>query len=198
MQNPKVVLIAIALLFFVPLLLAVLMRSGWWDFQPSSLSNRGTLVQPITVFPFEATEPAHGTHSGMATEQWRLVYTLPPGCAENCLHTLAALRQVHLALGRERERVAMLLLAPSGLDADLRAAIARIHADFQLRVDTHGDAAALLGRLAGPDRTPFGTQPGQAFLLDPGANIILRYAPGFDPQDISHDLDRLLTWTQGA
>jgi len=198
MQNPKVVLIAIALLFFVPLMLAVLMRAGWWDFQPSSLSNRGTLVQPITVFPIEATAPADGALPAVAPGQWQVLYTLPAICAENCLRSLAALRQVHLALGRERGHVAMLLLSPSGPDAELRATIARIHADFQLRIDTHGGAAALLGRLAGPDGAPFGTQPGQAFLLDPGANIILRYAPGFDPQDISRDLDRLLTWTQGA
>ncbi|MFT7563594.1 MAG: hypothetical protein ACI8ZT_001241, partial [Bacteroidia bacterium] len=33
------------------------------------------------------------------------------------------------------------------------------------------------------------------FLLDPSANIILRYVPGFDFKDIDQDLDRLLTWS---
>jgi hypothetical protein len=53
-RNPRFVLAAIALLFIAPLLLAVLMRSSWWDFKPSETTNRGILVEPPMALPLSA------------------------------------------------------------------------------------------------------------------------------------------------
>ena len=46
LRNPRLVLAAIVLLFFGPVLLAVWMHSERWGFAPSGTSNLGTLVQP--------------------------------------------------------------------------------------------------------------------------------------------------------
>lgn len=195
MNNPRMVLVTIAVLFFAPLLLAMLMRSGWWDFQPSSLSNRGTLVHPVSALPPGALGPMGPSAGADCTGRWIVLYLLPEACAVECRHELANLRQVHLASGRDRERVEICLLGQRPLSQQEMDELHGIYPDFRLLLDRGGAAKSLLAALTGPDGEGFGSAMGQAFLLDPAANIILRYAPGFDPQDLSQDLDRLLTWT---
>ena len=197
MQNPRVLLITIALLFFAPLLLAVMMRSGWWNFTPSKLSNRGTLVQPASAFPVDATQELDAPTAPSGHGGWTVVYLLPRHCEQACQKSIAALRQVHLATGRDRDRVGLWMLTSQPPGENERSMLHAIYPGFQLRLDPDGRAKALLAGLHGSHGDSFGDSPGQAFLLDPGGNIILRYAAGFDPRDLRQDLDRLLTWTPG-
>lgn len=191
MQNPKLVLIVIAVLFFGPLLLALLMRSEWWDFRPSSLSNRGTLVQPPAALPLDSIKALPDSPEGARAGAWVVLYSLPAECHEACQKSVTSLRQLHLATGRHRDRVEVWLLA-SGQPAPRTLALVRgIYPRFHLLLDASGEAGRVLAGLGG---TPGDPLAGQAFLLDPQANIILRYAPDFHPHDISQDLDRLLTW----
>jgi hypothetical protein len=195
-NNPRAVLITIAILFLAPLALALMMRSGWWDFTPSRLSNRGTLVQPAMPLRADMTRALPGTEQDTRTRgQWTILYPLPTDCSTACQKTLAELRQVHLATGRERERVAIWLLAHASLETEQRESLLAIYPGFVWRLDPGGEARSMLAELSGAKGSAFGDARGQAFLLDPAANIILRYAPGFDPRDLSQDLDRLLTWT---
>lgn len=196
MNAPRVVLLTIAVLFFTPLLLALLMRSGWWDFRPEQLSNRGTLVQPVAAMPPDAIVPMDAGAIADDAGQWTVLYLLPKPCATDCRHHLANLRQVHLASGRDRDRVEIWLIAQPPMAQQERDELHSIYRDFRLWLDLEGEAKHLLAALTSPDGAAFGGHSGQAFLLDPAANIILRYAPGFDPQDLSQDLDRLLTWSQ--
>lgn len=196
MKAPRLVLVTIAILFFTPLLLAVLMRSGWWDFRPDQLSNRGTLVQPVTAMAPDAIVPIDPAEIAGAAEPWAVLYLLPKACATDCRHHLANLRQVHLASGRDRDRVEIWLIGQRPMAQQQRDELYGIYPDFRLWLDREGEAERLLAALSGPDGAAFGSEAGQAFLLDPAANIILRYAPGFDPQDLGQDLDRLLTWSQ--
>jgi len=194
MQNPRLVLIVIAVLFFGPLLLALLMRSEWWDFRPSSLSNRGSLVQPPVDFPLHAVTALPDTTAGATTGAWVVLYSLPAECHEACQKTVTALRQLHLATGRHRDRVEIWLLASRQPPAQTLAVLGGIYPEFRLLLDASGEAGRVLAGLGGPAQDPQTPLAGLAFLLDPQANIILRYAADFHPHDISQDLDRLLTW----
>jgi peroxiredoxin len=191
MQNPKLVLIVIAVMFFGPLLLALLMRSEWWDFRPSSLSNRGTLVQPPAALPLESIKALPNSPEGASAGAWVVLYSLPADCPEACQKTVTGLRQLHLATGRHRDRVEIWLLARRQPAAQTLDVLGSIYPEFHLLLDASGEAGRVLtglGEAAGDSLA------GQAFLLDPRANIILRYAPDFHPHEISQDLDRLLTW----
>lgn len=191
MQNPKLVLIVIALLFFGPLLLALLMRSEWWDFRPSGLSNRGTLVQPPAALPLDSIQALPNSPQGARAGAWVVLYSLPSECHEACQKSVTSLRQLHLATGRHRERVEIWLLASRQPAPRTLALLRGIYPRFHLLLDAGGEAGRVLADLGGAPGDPLA---GQAFLLDPQANIILRYAPDFHPHDISQDLDRLLTW----
>ena len=71
MQNPRILLIIIATLFAAPLLLAVLMRSSWWDFKPSELSNRGILVQPPVALDLNSLVPVAGADEQGSARKYR-------------------------------------------------------------------------------------------------------------------------------
>ena len=198
LQSPKFVLITIALLFFTPLLLAVLMRSGWWDFKPSSFSNRGTLVQPPVALPMAKLDLQYARSGKLRgnRDQWVLLYPFPVTCDSACQRAVTGLRQIHKAAGRDRPRVALWLLTPQQTSLETQNMLVGIYPGFDILIDSSGEAGLTLAALEDDTGTRDRLlQRGQAFLLDPATNIILRYTPDFDPNDINKDLDRLLTWS---
>lgn len=192
-QNPKLVLVAIGLLFFLPLLLAVTMRSQWWDFKPESLSNRGQLVQPpVAVAPGLAQAHSSGNAEySLDQGRWVILYPYPGQCESACQKAIAGLRQVHLATGRHQEQVVIWLLSAQPAAPEVQELLLAIYPQFEIRFDTDQQIFGMLGQI----EHQADLQYGQAYLLDPAANIILRYPPGFDPGDINQDLDRLLAWS---
>jgi len=192
-QNPKFVLVAIGLLFFTPLLLAILMRSDWWDFRPDSLSNRGQLVQPPVSLEGMGgrVQYTRQTDSLGVARQWVVLFPFPANCERECQKSVIGLRQIHLAAGRNRNKLAIWLLSPRQVNSEVLSKLLAIYTEIDIRIDENQKIFELLARIQGASDLQYG----QAFLLDPAANIILRYQPGFDPNDINKDLDRLLAWS---
>ena len=56
LRRNRMLLVAIFALFFIPLLLAMLMRSEWWDFTPPGTTNAGRLLGTRST-------PATGRHT---------------------------------------------------------------------------------------------------------------------------------------
>jgi peroxiredoxin len=186
------------MLFLAPLLVAVMMRSAWWDFKPAGYSNLGTLVQPPIALPAAnlelqyARSPTETDRGG----QWVLLYPFPAMCAAKCQRDVAGLRQVHIATGRNRSSVAIWLLTPEPTSMETQKILVSLYPEFKVMIDRGGAAGRALLSVPGPG--PAGQnlwQSGQAFLLDPATNIIMRYTPDFDPNDINQDLDHLLKWS---
>lgn len=181
-RSNRRVLLGIFILFFTPLLLALLMHSDWWSFEPVQTTNVGELLDPPMplrlddldlLFPLQAErQPALG--------RWWMIYVYDGSCGQQCERDLAGLRQVHRALGRFQDRVGIAVLSPPGFDDQQVRRLHDIYPQFhQLNSNSTGLAR---------DR--------RAFLLDPAGNIILAYQPGFDPNDINRDLKRLLNWSK--
>ena len=51
MTRQQITLLGIFALFLAPVLLVVMMRSSWWQYQPEKFKNRGQLVQPPVQLP---------------------------------------------------------------------------------------------------------------------------------------------------
>ena len=190
LQNPKFTLIAIATLFVVPLLMAVLMRSSLWNFEPSSYANRGELIEPPIALDVSALEVQHLSKpvDPLTARKWVMLYPMPAQCHSACMEDIARLRQIHIATGRKRDRVAIWLVSPENVPEQQLDQLLAVYAELGV----FSDPLRSINPKLYVDGTPGG---GQAFLLDPSANIILRYAAGFDPNDIDKDLHRLLTWS---
>lgn len=182
-RRNRATLVAIAVLFFAPLLLAVLMQSHWWSYGPAETVNRGTLVQPPVPVQGDGGAP------------WRVVHVLEASCVAACERAVTGLRQMHIAAGRHREAITVELVGEQGLEEAERVRLQAIYRDFVLTAPAPpplADALAEAARRAWPEG---GEQAGRSFLIDPRGNIILAYARGTDPNDLYRDLQRLLKWS---
>jgi hypothetical protein len=194
-QNPRLTLLFIFLLFGAPVVIATLMHSPWWQYRPAEMTNRGTLIQPPVSVDF--TTLRFGSDERPVTapaRQWALLYPVSEPCDGDCLADIESLRQIHRATGRHQDQLVMVPLARSG-SQDQTAALLEVYATFHPASDDSGQLFASLRSFA--DVTTDGAlTPGQAFLVDPSGNIMMRYAAGFDPTDLSKDLKRLLKWSE--
>lgn len=199
MQNPRTLLIIIATLFAAPLLLAVLMRSSWWDFKPSELSNRGILVQPPVALDLGELVPVAEADIQGSARPWQVLLLVGDRCPEDCRQALVGVRQVHLASGKHRDDVGLVVVSRLLPEPSTVAEIREIYTEFHVLHDANGALSRALAVIAeqGDDTGPKTSHwRAQALVLDPAAHIILRYEPGFDPKDLAEDLDRLLTWSR--
>jgi hypothetical protein len=194
-QHPRLTLLFIFLLFGTPVVIATLMHSPWWQYRPAEMTNRGTLIQPPV--PVDFTRLRFGSAEQPVTapgRQWALLYPVTVPCNGGCLADVESLRQIHRATGRRQEQLVIVPLARPR-SQDQTATLLEVYAAFHPATDESGKLFASLQTFA--DVTADGAlTPGQAFLADPSGNIMMRYAAGFDPADLSKDLKRLLKWSE--
>lgn len=127
-------------------------------------SNHGTLINP----PISATYLYHPT----TTKLWRIVY-LPKQCDAQCKAIYFKLGQVKKALGKESQRVTVLLL-DSVPD----------HLINQLQQDlTHATQHAF-------------TVQDKIYLLDPLGNLFMYYASQANLMDVLKDMKKVLEVSQ--
>jgi len=188
LSRQQLTLIGIFALFFGPLLLVMLMRSSWWQYQPSGLKNLGQLVQPAVQLSLDRTQDTE--------DKWLILYVLDQPCEEGCIENVTALRQVHRAAGRHGEHLAVALLSDVQISPELRASLEVIYPGFVFLVDSE---QASLNALANINSSLAMDNPDiddvHTYVLDPMLNVILAYQNGASPSDIHKDLKRLLKWS---
>ncbi|MDD1782018.1 hypothetical protein LRP49_12635 [Enterovibrio sp. ZSDZ35] len=162
MTGKKAVLF-VTIAFLLPVLAAKLvLEMGWYN---KGVTNSGELLSG-------QTQTEWLQHQG----QWRLIYTLPDNCDEQCESALFQLNQIPVAVGRERERVASILLVPENRADDEPA---------QPEVTEQTIDAAQLQTLSALPHA------GEAiYLVDPLNNLILAYP-------IPHSKDAQISQSKG-
>ncbi len=114
------------------------------------------------------------------TRPWQLVYATMGPCEQQCVQHLGRLRQVHLALGREGNRVQRAAWHVGSLQ--LRDPELTSHAlDDEVG---RGIAAALDAE---------GLRSGRVYVTDPRGLVILSYPPDVEQKELLRDLARLLS-----
>ena len=187
LSRQQLTLLGIFALFFGPLLLVMMMRSSWWQYQPSGLKNQGQLVQPPVTLSLNQTEAID--------DKWLILYVLDQPCDQGCIESVTALRQIHRAAGRNGEHLAIALLSSTRTDPALRSRLEEIYPEFNFMVDSPQTALSKLETInsgitsANPESDEIHT-----YILDPMLNVILAYRSSADPTDIHKDLKRLLKW----
>jgi hypothetical protein len=187
-MNKKTIIL-IFLFFLTPVIIAVLLHSQWFSWQPGGTRNHGELIQPVIPLPeFETMSSGSSLSREDLLERWQLVHLRSTPCDEACIEDLYWLRQVRVAQDRHQPDVGLLLISTVALPESVRAQVTELADDFAI-ID--GDAGRELAGIF----PPAGVNEG-SYILDPMANIILGYAADADPNGIRRDLRRLLTWTQ--
>jgi hypothetical protein len=176
-------LIGIFALFMGPVILVMLMRSSWWQYQPAKLKNHGHLVQPPVELVLQQSDQLRG--------RWTVLYIPEQPCGQACLDHAAALRQIHTAAGRNRDKLNIALLHRKPPDTELQERLGAIYPAFEPLVET---APGPWRALASIDtQVPADSSgPVSTYVLDPVLNVVLAYRAGDDPNGIHKDLRRLL------
>jgi hypothetical protein len=184
LSRQQLTLIGIFALFLGPVLLVILMRSSWWQYQPSGMKNQGYLVQPPVSLPLDKTEGIEG--------KWLILYVLEPPCDQPCVESLTELRQIHRAAGRHSEHLAIALLSEKPAEPEQRASLETIYPEFNFLVDSRNTSKDKLDLINA--EFEINSDEIRTYILDPMHNVILAYRSGANPADIHKDLKRLLKW----
>jgi len=188
LSRQQLTLLGIFALFFGPLLLVILMRSSWWQYQPPGLKNQGHLVQPPVHLSLEQIGDIDG--------KWLILYVLDQPCGQSCIENITALRQIHRASGRNGEHLGVALLSNTTTDPELRARLDAIYPEFRFPVDSGNSALETLKNInMDLARDIADLDNIHTYVLDPMRNVILAYQTNADPADIHKDLKRLLKWS---
>lgn len=207
MNNSKLKLALLLSGFLVPLILAT------WYFRitstssVSATSNHGVLISPLLDLPAlglldEDGAPAYQTFEEMTAgvdpddydpRPWQLLFMSTADCDAACVERLYFLRQMHIRLNRESDRVQRVFVLVDAASAVLPKELLDTFAAQQpdLR-SVRGNPATLDAQLApsAGGRDPVAEH--FIYVADPVGNIMLYFTPENTLEDILDDIDKLL------
>lgn len=158
----------------------------YYVFPPSGRTNYGALIEPqIALGPLAAGDPL-----GRFRGQWLLVAIQDGACDEACARRLYFLRQTHASLGKNRDRVEMVLLTTGSAAFPVEpfpVELARAHPQLH-RFEVGRDAVARWFPVDAGD----GAARDHLFVVDPQHNLMMRFPRDPDPAATRKDLGRLL------
>ncbi|MEM1412507.1 MAG: hypothetical protein AAGH19_09115 [Pseudomonadota bacterium] len=190
-NRNRLILVALFVLFLIPLVAAILLQPEQLGEDPLITVNRGDLVTPPV--PMNPAGLAVRSEAGPAAleRRWLLVHPIIDGCDARCESVITDLRQVHIGTGRYQDKVAVLLLATETLPASEAERLSAIYERLVIATDpTGGTRTALLAANKG-----IAPASGTTFVADPEGNLMLHYAPGYARGDLNKDLKKLLKWS---
>lgn len=179
MKHKTASLWLVALVCFGPLAAALFIYYGPFgrSWLPQLPGSRELLATPVPL-------PAEWRDADESPEPWQLIYARMTPCEQQCVQHLGRLLQVHLALGRDQDRVRRAVWHTGALPplGDL-ALVARPLESAAGR----GMVAAL-----GEERL----REGRVYVADPRGVVILSYPPDVEQKELLRDLERLLSGTE--
>lgn len=203
MTRQQVTLLSIFALFLTPVLLVVMMRSSWWQYEPEKFKNRGLMVQPtvqLPVEPFQADSPDQDGNKSLASAangKWLLLYVMPENCDRKCTDDIVTLRQIHKAAGRQGKHLSIVILNTNKTGSEIQSEIESIYLELNFVANPPAETLATLAQIS------VGLESGaersirvRTFVVDPMLNVMLAYGEDANPGDISKDLKRLLHWSR--
>ncbi len=96
-KKNKLTIIALALLFGLPVIAAVVLNSRWVDWQPGAAKNYGELIAPVLPLPADLREDVEEGH-------WQFVFVDDAdACGSDCDNQWQKVLNMHKVLGRRSE-----------------------------------------------------------------------------------------------
>ena len=174
---------------------------AYYVFPPSERTNYGALIEPQRPVPPVAAELIHAPAEALAAGatgtgaapgaglaglkgHWIMLAVDHGECALPCAEKLYFMRQTHASLGKERDRVARVLLVTD--PTPLPPAILTAHPDLWVWRVNKADIDALFPVEEGT------TLADHIYVIDPLHNLMMRFPKDPDPSHTRKDLQRLL------
>lgn len=180
----------VLVVFLGPVLVAVLLYANAERWLPDNPSGQhGQLfepVEPLEDVPFVSLD-GQPLGADDLRGKWTVVVLAAGSCQEGCRQTLYKVRQAHKAQGKNIGRVQRLFVALDGTPGGAAR-------DFLAEEHPHLDLAKPVGskEVLAPFRHPQARGLKGVYVLDPHANLVLRYGPDFRAKGLIKDLESLL------
>lgn len=175
-------------LFFIPLFLAIfLYYSG--SLSGVKRTNYGQLIQPplhTNALPFITQKNQAQFH------RWLLIYFIEAPCNQICKRDLYLLRQMHVSLGKDANRVMRIIVIEQSVSSpqlisDLQRSYPNSEIHLMNKQQLQQFFAAQKGMLK--------TNTDALLIADPLGNVILYNAQNFVAKGVLADLRRLLKYS---
>lgn len=175
--GPRWTLFALLAVCVLPVVAAYV---AYYWLPPEGRTHNGELLppRPAPLSRLSVQNPA------ALSGRWLLVTVDSASCDAPCQHKLWLMRQVRTAMGDKAHRVERLWLVTGDGEPD-----ARLVQAFQGMQFAHVSADALEVFAADRPRADY------IYLLDPRAQVIMRYVASEDPKGVIRDLERLLRYS---
>lgn len=172
-------LILLLVVFIVPILLAKLALDNQW--LSLGVTNKGQLLtQALTTDEL-------GIAQQIPDKKWLIIYRLPNSCSEACLHSIEAVHNSYVAIGKDRPRVAAVLIKGDALSKE----------ESQQLSSSQWHVLNLTAQIEAVLPEP------QVFIADPLGNIILTHKVPMQTQQqadfgkaILADMKKLLKYSK--
>lgn len=184
-------LLALAALFFVPLVAAFWLYYGPAGWRPAGGSHQGDLIDPARPLPSIALPTADGppTDAGFLRGRWTMLYVGDGLCDQRCRKALYLMRQSRTALNKDMDRVQRVFLVTDRCcDRDF---LAQEHPDLIVVWVEDAASAAILEPFPTYEGVPV-ADAGRIYLIDPLGNLLMSYPASAPDKALLTDVKKLL------
>ena len=187
-------MIALMAVFALPIALASLLYSVGW--RPQGAVNHGELLQPARPIQDVSLQTLDGERLNFSRlhKKWTMLYFEGPECSDVCRENLRKMRQVHLAQGKDVDRVQRVFVVTNAAPPGGLREVLQENPDMKVLTGSAENIKKLAGQFGLPAGTPFALH--RIYVLDPLGNFIMSYSPSADPNGIRKDFNRLLKISQ--
>ncbi len=182
------VLILLFLFFAVPLLLVTLMHELDWHPQGSSYGELIAPARPLHMPPGLQDADGKPLDSALWRDKWSIVY-IADECSSTCQQRLYGMRQLHVSLAKDIDRIQRVLISPAK-DAAL---LLQQYPDLVL-IHQPESGLTSLSRQFDLNGIP-ATTGNRLYLVDPLGNIMMSFPPTVSDADVRKDISRLLRYS---
>ncbi|MBL4772262.1 MAG: hypothetical protein JKX98_01220 [Alcanivoracaceae bacterium] len=174
----KLSIIALALLFITPVIVAIVLNSNLIKFSPESFKNYGSFIQP----PIKITDKQS---LKKFEEYWTVIYHHSGDCSADCLKMIDTLYRIRLTKGHKMKKVKLLVLHPENTTIEIPSQYSSIEQQSYAATDNLNKILTELSPLS------LGDDKG-LYLLAPEGFLMMSYTKDFEPRDVIKDLGLLL------
>ena len=175
----------------IPLVTIWLLSSNYDLFNFAGTREGRWLKTPLSIADIELTsEKNRRIDFDRYRGRWMLMYLNNEECTVTCLDSVGKIQAVRMALGKQRTRVAALIVTTT--DKEMNPMYQLLRDEFiSLRYATISDKS--LDKLT--QELPAGSRPtaeGRLYLIDPNSEILITYNVTIETERVIKDLKKLL------
>ena len=199
-NRSRVIFILLVLLFIAPIAipwLALKNETLYELLHPKSTKSFGDLIspaRPLADIHFVQLDGADYPIDNMH-QKWSYIYISDTGCDQDCIDSLAKVRDARYAQSGDALRVNYYLILTNYSQQNDLAGLIKEHPRMTVLILDDEKAAQFLEQFR-IDGEPAVIGAGRVYLVDPIGNLMMSYPRGFHRDGLLKDLKKILHYSQ--